>query len=267
MTESARFERKTITSDKVDLIWFDYGRPDAPPLMIVHGMGAGSDQFDADAQYFAARGYRVIVPDLRGHARSGKSPDGQYPIARMAQDLLDILDDAGCDQVDYVGNSLGGILALYLVKDHGSRFRTLTTFGTAPALALPALTPTLLPLTYKVLGKRAVGWLTARMTTPSPEGRAIVDALIRNYDPAVARAVGDALRQYDLSANALGFEGPFLIIRGERDVAINRALDPKLKALEARPNIRVIRLEGAGHCANLDTPDAFREAVLGFISG
>lgn len=266
MTQVARFERKTLASDKVELVWFDYGRPDAPPLMIVHGMGAGSDQFDADAQFFASKGYRVIVPDLRGHARSGKSPDGKYPIARMAEDLLSILGDAGCDTVDYVGNSLGGILALYLVKDNAKRFRSLTTFGTAPALNLPAFTPGLLPLTYRVLGKRAIGWLTARMTTPSPDGRAIVDQLIRDFDPQVAQAVGDALRHYELTDNAMAFEGPFLIIRGDRDVAINRALDPKLEALEARPNVTVVELKGAGHCANLDTPDAFRETVMRFIS-
>lgn len=263
---SARFERMTLSSDGIRLVWFDHGEPGAAPLMIVHGMGAGADQFDADARFFAARGYRVIVPDLRGHGRSGKSPDGNYAIARMAQDLIEILDDAGCGAVDYVGNSLGGILALHLVKERAERFRSLVTFGTAPALNLPSLTPALLPLTYRMMGKRAVGWLTARMTTPSPEGRAIIRPLVRDFDPAVARAVGDAVRNYDLAANALAFAGPFLILRGALDLAVNRALDPRLGELEKRPNVTVIRMEGAGHCANLDRPQAFRQAILDFLA-
>lgn len=266
MTETARFERRTRTSDGVDLVWFDHGSPDGEPLMIVHGMGAGSDQFDADARFFAGKGMRVIVPDLRGHGRSGKSPDTNYAITRMAQDLIEILDDAGCGAVDYVGNSLGGILALHLLADHKDRFRTLAMFGTAPALRLPSVTPTLLPLTYRVMGKRAVGWLTARMTTPTSEGRAIIGPLVRDFDPKVARAVGDAVRNYDLTANALAFEKPFLILRGDRDMAVNRALDPRLSALGKKANVRIVRMDGAGHCANLDQPEVFRKAVLEFLA-
>lgn len=265
MTEMARFERRTITGDGVEIVWFDHGQPDGRPLMIVHGMGAGADQFDADARFFAGQGFRVIVPDLRGHGRSGRAPEASYTIERMARDLLEIMADAGCEAVDYVGNSLGGILALFLLKDHARRFRTLTTFGTAPALTLPALTPSLLPLTYRLMGRRAVGWIAARSTTPTAEGRAIIGPLVRDFDPNVALAVGRAVHRYDLTANALGFEGPYLIIRGARDSAVNRALDPKLKVLEQRPNVTVVRMEGAGHCANLDRPDAFRKAVLDFI--
>lgn len=267
MTQTARFERRTTTGDGVDLVWFDYGQPDGPAMMIVHGMGAGSDQFDADARFFAAKGFRVIVPDLRGHCRSGKGPEAGYTIERMARDLLDIMADAGCETVDYVGNSLGGILALFLTRDHAHRFRTLTMFGTAPALDLPGLTPSLLPLTYRLMGRRAVGWLTARGTTPSKEGRAIIGPLVRDFDPGVALAVGRAVRRYDLTANALGFGGPFLIIRGSDDRAVNRALDPKLEALAQKPNVTIIRLERAGHCVNLDQPEAFRQAVLDFVSG
>lgn len=267
MTQIARFERRTTTSDGVDLVWFDYGQPDGPAMMIVHGMGAGSDQFDADARFFADKGFRVIVPDLRGHCRSGRAPEASYTIERMARDLLEILADAGCETIDYVGNSLGGILALFLLKDHAHRFGTLTVFGTAPALDLPGLTPSLLPLTYRLMGKRAVGWIAARGTTPSAEGRAVIGPLVRDFDPGVALAVGRAVRRYDLTANAMGFGGPLLIIRGANDKAVNRALDPKLKALAQKPNVSVVRLEGAGHCANLDQPEAFRQAVLEFVSG
>ena len=264
MTEMARFERRTITGDGVEIVWFDHGQPDGRPLMIVHGMGAGADQFDADARFSRARvsGHRARSAwpwPFRAGARAS------YTIERMARDLLEIMADAGCEAVDYVGNSLGGILALFLLKDHARRFRTLTTFGTAPALTLPALTPSLLPLTYRLMGRRAVGWIAARSTTPTAEGRAIIGPLVRDFDPNVALAVGRAVHRYDLTANALGFEGPYLIIRGARDSAVNRALDPKLKVLEQRPNVTWSAWRALAIAPISTGPDAFRKAVLDFI--
>jgi 3-oxoadipate enol-lactonase len=267
MTKTARFERTTLSSDGTKLVWFDYGEPGGKAIALVHGLAAGADQFDADALSFADQGFRVIVPDLRGHGRSGKPVSGDYAIARMARDVLEIFEDAGTGPVDYVGNSLGGILALYLVKDHAHRFSTLATFGTALALALPGLTSALIPLSYRLAGRRLVSGITARATTPSVQGREIVRKLVRDFDPAVGRAVGAVVSRYDLSANAAGFTKPMLIIRGANDRAVNRALDPALTALKGKRNLSVVEMAGAGHCANLDQPEAFRKAILDFVSG
>lgn len=265
---TARFERHTRTSDGVDLFWFDYGRQDARPLALVHGLAAGADQFDADARFFAHEGFRVIAPDLRGHGRSGKAPAGApegYTISRMARDLLEIFDDAQTGPLDYVGNSLGGILALHLAKDHGHRFRSLTTFGTAPALRLPKATGALIPLSYRIAGRGLTARLTAHTTTPNKDARPIVEKLVRDFDPAVGEAVARAVSRYDLLGNAMGYAGPWLIVRGALDRAVNTALDPALKKLEHKRNVAIVRMPGAGHCANLDQPDLFRQTLLRFL--
>ncbi|WP_196259994.1 alpha/beta fold hydrolase [Pelagibacterium limicola] len=267
MKSELRFERVTSSSDGVELVWFDYGEPGGRTLALVHGLAAGADQFDADARHFAGKGFRVIVPDLRGHGRSGKPASKDYSIARMAQDLLEIFEDAGAGPIDYVGNSLGGILALHLLKDHATCFNTLTTFGTAPALNLPGFTSALIPLSYRLAGKTVVSRLTAHVTTPAREGREVVAALIRTFDPEVGKAVGGVVSRYDLSANVLACKKPLLIIRGARDRAVNRKLDPALAALDALPNVTIVRMDGAGHCANLDQPELFRQTVLDFIAG
>ena len=56
----------------------------------------------------------MLVPDIRGHGRSG-APAGlraeDFSIPRLASDMIALLDDAGAAAVDWVGNSLGGIIA------------------------------------------------------------------------------------------------------------------------------------------------------------
>lgn len=267
IASSIRFERRTAASDGVILGWRDYGPPGAPALALVHGLGAGAEQFNADALYFAEHGYRVIVPDLRGHGQSEKPSSGDYSIPRMAQDLVEIFADAGTGPIHYVGNSLGGILALHLIGQQSSLFRSLTTFGTATTLNLPGWTATFIPWSYRIIGRKLLSRLSARGTTRTQQGRQVVEALLKAFDPDVGKAIGSIVAKYDLTAHALNMDKPYLIIRGADDKAVNRTLDPKLSQLGANPNITVSRMKGAGHCANLDQPEQFRNIVQNFIAG
>lgn len=260
-----RYDRTLRSSDGVQLVWHDYGPADARTVLLCHGLAASGEQFDADALFFARQGFRVIVPDLRGHGQSGKplTEDG-YAIDRMARDIVEILDASGAQRVDYVGNSLGGILALHLLATAPQRFRTLATFGTAPALGLPSMTSHVIPLAYQVAGRGLVGKLTARNTTSNLDARRLVEKIVTAFDPQVGRAVGRAVSRYDLGANLKAHQGPVLIIRGGRDIAVNRALDKGLRRMGKKANVELLDLAQAGHCANLDDPDAVRSALMDF---
>lgn len=264
---TAGIERRVAIGGGHDLVYDDYGPQTGEPVVLCHGLGAAGLQFDADAQALSRLGFRVLVPDLRGHGRSGK-PDPavaeNYAIAAMAADLVAMLDAAGAGRVHHVGNSLGGILALHLLADHADRFATLATFGTAMALNLPRFTPGLVPWSYRLTGARLMGKLTAWGTTPSPEGRAIVETMIAGFDPQVGRAVTQAVHRYDLFDNAAGFSRPYLMIVGSKDRQVNAALKRFIPRLLALPQFSLVEIEGAGHCANLDRPEAFRETVLEF---
>lgn len=255
------------TSDGTKVFRREYGPGDGPVVVLCHGLGAGGIQFDADARAFADAGYRVLVPDLRGHGASGRPDPGMaetYSIARMAQDLIEMFDAAGADRVHYVGNSLGGILALFLLGDHGRRFRTLATFGTALALDLPDFTSALIPLSYRLAGKRLAGKAAAWATTTNRAARPMIETLIGSLDPAVGAAIARAVSRYDFTANALGFAGPYLLMRGDADRQVNAALKASLPALAALDTFVLSEMAGAGHCANLDRPEAFRAVLLDF---
>src|SRR5690349_24602021 len=125
------------TSDGVRIVYDDTGPRDGVPIVLCHGLAAAGEQMDADAAFFAAKGHRVLVPDLRGHGRSGKPAAMRaedFSIARLALDQIEMLDHAHAGTVHWVGNSLGGIVALKMLETHENRFRTLATFGTSYSL-------------------------------------------------------------------------------------------------------------------------------------
>jgi 3-oxoadipate enol-lactonase len=182
----------------------------------------------------------------------------------MAGDMLAMLDHAGVGKVHWVGNSLGGIIALDLVARSPERFASLTLFGTAFALNLPAIVAPVFPLLYATMGRELLARVTAFNTTHHKPARPVIAAMARAFDPRVGHAISVHVRRYDLLANALAFAGPVLILVGGRDRAVNLALRPALKRIAPRHNWTVLELAEGGHCANLDATEAWREGLGAF---
>ena len=245
----------------------DHGPKTGPAVVLLHGLGANGTQFAADAQYFARQGRRVLVPDVRGHGQSD-APKGyraeDFAIPVLASDMLAVLDAAGVDAVDWVGNSLGGILALSLLGTAPRRLRSLAMFGTALRLNLPRIVATALPWGYRIVGRRLLSSVTGRMTSRDGSGQALVAKMLFDFDPRVGEAVAENVRRYDLTANALAYDGPMLLLRGGRDRQVNLALRDSLPVLNRQPNFTLVHLPEGGHCANLDVPEAFRSALESF---
>ena len=258
-------EKRFTTSDGVGLVYDDLGA--GTPIVLCHGLAAGGAQLMADAEYFAGRGYRVLVPDLRGHGRSGKpEPISRETLSlkRLAQDLREMLDHAEAGAVHWVGNSLGGIVALAMLPEHEKRFRTLATFGTSYKLDVPDFWAPLVPVVQTLMGKRLTGWIVAQGTTKNEAARPIIRRLIEDFDPQVGLHLTRNLAHYDVIANGVAASLPILMLRGGEDRLINRALGPTLAAMTGRPNFTLVEVPEGGHCANLDAADVVRAELERF---
>jgi 3-oxoadipate enol-lactonase len=234
-------------------------------ILLVHGLASSSIQFHHEALQFADKGFRVLVPDLRGHGASGV-PDGpvvaaDFAIPTMAGDLVDLLDHAGAREVHWVGNSLGGILALWLLgTTQVSRLRSLVLFGTCFSMNLPAKIDHVLRLSF-LPGADITAWLTARTTTTNATGREAIETAIKQFNVEAGAAIASNVRNYNFVANARAYRQPLLVLWGGKDHAVNLGLRGDIGKFSDRPNFRRIDLPEGGHCANFDMPDAFRAAV------
>ena len=263
-------EAEFITLGDYRIAYFALGPKEGRPLMLCHGLSANGLQFVADAHFFAGQGFRVIVPDLRGHGRStcpDKRSDGDFSIQRMAADLIAILDAENIKAVDWVGNSLGGILALSLMGTDRARLNKFISFGTSYRLSVPKIAVNLLLGAHALLGRNLMAKMAGPLTSKNKLGQAIITAMIRQADMDAVGRITRHLGQYDLSAEALSFDGQMLMIQGARDADINRALKKTLPEMLAHANFTRIKLADAGHMANLDQPDTVRHIILDFLTG
>jgi pimeloyl-ACP methyl ester carboxylesterase len=106
------------------------GRPDAPPVVLVHGFGASMRWWDVVTPALA-RDLRVIRIDLLGHGGSEKPRDG-YSMENQADIVAQAMDRLGVRGAPVAGHSMGGIVAAALAERHRDRVTRVMLIGTPP---------------------------------------------------------------------------------------------------------------------------------------
>jgi pimeloyl-ACP methyl ester carboxylesterase len=100
------------------------------PLVLLHGgMGIGADWrhvFPVDPD-----GYRIIVPDLRGHGRS-TNPSGAFTFRQSAADVLALLDELGVPAAKAMGMSLGAKTLLHMATARPSALSAMVLVSATP---------------------------------------------------------------------------------------------------------------------------------------
>jgi len=99
-----------LAQDGTEIFWRETG--EGRPLVLIHGYFSEADtnwiKF-GHADLLAKNGYRVIMPDLRAHGRSGKPHDpAHYPKDILADDQFALLAQLAHSDFDLGGYSLGG---------------------------------------------------------------------------------------------------------------------------------------------------------------
>ena len=106
---------------RMELHVVEWGDPDAPPVVCLHGVTGHAGRFRQLAEERWAGRFHVFAPDLRGHGRSGWEPP--WDVATHVADLVETVDALGIEQADWVGHSWGGRLVLELAAVHPERIR------------------------------------------------------------------------------------------------------------------------------------------------
>src|SRR5690606_26287722 len=100
---------RSYVSQRLRLRYVDWGNPEAPPLLLVHGGRAHSRNWDWVAQRLRHQ-WHVIAPDLRGHGDSQWADDGNYAMTGYVYDLAQLIHEQRLAPVTIVAHSLGGVI-------------------------------------------------------------------------------------------------------------------------------------------------------------
>ena len=104
------------------------------PLLLLHGFTGEASTWTSFCSIWGNQA-KLIIPDIIGHGKTDSPEEiNRYKIESAARDLLTILDILGVDQVDLLGYSMGGRLALTFALLFPERVRKLVLESASPGL-------------------------------------------------------------------------------------------------------------------------------------
>lgn len=114
--------------------FLEWGHPDAPPIVLLHGGHQSCHSWDL-VSLSLAQNYRVLALDQRGHGDSEWSRDVDYSNHTMALDAGAFIDALGLDRPILMGHSMGGRNSLLLTKQDPARLRALVVVDIGPEIS------------------------------------------------------------------------------------------------------------------------------------
>jgi pimeloyl-ACP methyl ester carboxylesterase len=102
---------RTYFSQRLRLHYVDWGNPDKPALILLHGGRDHCRSWDWTAEALRDD-WHVIAPDLRGHGDSQWPSDGHYSVAGYVYDLAQLIHQQNLAPVTLIAHSLGGHIVL-----------------------------------------------------------------------------------------------------------------------------------------------------------
>ena len=232
------------------------GSPSSPTVVFLHGAGGNRGMW---ATYSSDQWFG-LVPDLPGHGSCSK---GRWTMEASIEAVATLIEEQSpSGRAVLCGSSLGGYVAIATAHARPDLVEGLVLSGSTASYlgwggfetrafgwAVKAFGPVIRRLNAKALAD-----LPPEIGGPMIEGgmstRAASDALIR-------------LPGTDYHALLRAYEGPVLVLNGERD-KVNRKEEHE--AIEGLANASLQVLDDCGHSCVITKPDAFKAAVEAFVA-
>jgi pimeloyl-[acyl-carrier protein] methyl ester esterase len=261
------------TSAGVNIYYEEKG--EGRPLVMLHGWSGSGRLWHFQREL--ADSFRLVIPDLRGHGRSG-APASGYLLEDLAGDIVALFERLDLKDSLLLGWSLGSQVALAAFPQLRERISGLVLVGATPrftatdgyphGLTSNELRGMWLRLRRDFNGTMGAffrGMFAAGELTIEQEEHINREIVMGGHlpAPAVASASLEILSTVDLREMLPAIDRPVLLIHGSLD-----AICPPGAArymAKRLPDARLIIIDGAGHAPCLSRPDEFNAILRDYL--
>ena len=258
------------------------GDVDAPPVLMVHGLGSSSLAFAPAARRLAST-HRVICVDLPGFGDSDKKRY-RYTLAFYAERLVRLMDVLGLERCPWVAHSMGAQIAIWASLLYPDRISSLV-------LAAPAGLESFRPHERALLEQTvSPGWVRRQKERHVRENMALAfHRMPKDVEILVQRRLAMKGPELDGFAHAFAasvramleapvrkrlgeVRAPTMVLFGDDDRLVpNRMFRPRLRPHHLLEQARevmgaeTVLMEDTGHLLPFEQPVAFVEAIRPFL--
>lgn len=266
----------TIAVNDIDICYESFGPDEAPPLLLVMGLGAQMTLWSPGfVSELLERGFRVIRFDNRDVGLSSKSdgdpPDvmalyaksltgepveAPYTLSTMAADAVGLLDALHISAAHVVGASMGGMVVQMMAIDHPDRVLSMTSIMSTtgandvgqpdPAAIGALLTPPPTDRTGAIEATVATSRIVAGSLFDEDEARArAAEAFDRCFNPpGAAFQIAAIAATGDRTERLRNVQVPTLVVHGRQDSLVTLSGGEATAAAVAGADLVVFGLMG-----------------------
>ena len=269
---------RITTKDGTQIYYKDWGK--GQPIVFSHGWPLSADAWEDQMIFLAARGYRCIAHDRRGHGRSDQPWDGN-DLDTYADDLAELATTLDLRDAIHVGHSTGGGEVTRYIGRHGTkRVAKAVLIGAIPPLMLKTpLNPGGLPI--EVFDQLRASVLTDRsqffkdLSAPfygANRPGARVSQGLRDFFWMQGMLAGHnaaydcikAFSETDLTEDLKTFDVPTLILHGDDDQIVPIGASA-LRSSKIVKGSKLVIYPGAPHGMCSTLKDRVNEELLRFV--
>jgi len=256
-------------SNSLSLSYEEYGDSQAPTLIILHGFFASARNWRQVAKKLSEQ-YHVYIIDLRNHGLSPHAAIMDYPA--MANDIQQFIVEHAIKDVNILGHSMGGKVAMYLALKSPDIINKLLIADISPTnykhsfdVIISALKS--VPLAEINNRKQADDFLSAAIPELSfrqflLQNLVLVDGHYQwRIDLDIFAASADNIIAFPPVDSLMSYTASVLFLAGANSNYIKEA-----DVYSLFPNAKIECIQQAGHWLHAEQPDAFCQAVNQFLT-
>jgi 3-oxoadipate enol-lactonase len=242
------------------------GPETAPVLILSNSLGTTLHMWDGQVGPFTKH-FRLVRFDRRGHGKSGL-PKGPYSMEMLGRDVLAVMDAFGIKKANWCGLSMGGMEGMWLGANAPERFERMVLANTSSYFAdkkgwndrLALVRDKGVPAFANTNMER---WFTKGFRERDPQAIANMAAMFAATPLEGYLACAEAVRDMDHRDLLPRVQVPTLVIVGRHDPATTPDAGEYVR--NNIPGAEHFMIDAA-HISNVEQPQQFNDAVLGFLT-
>jgi len=249
-------------------IRYEVGGDGDDTIVFVHGHPFNRFMWGQQAEFFARKGWRCILLDLRGYGESSTATESYSCFQQFSKDIEALLDQLDIPNAVLCGLSMGGQIVMDCCERFPERVSGVVLVATAPQAETADSHRDRLAMADRLeregMGPYAEENLTKMLAAQSisemPDVAAFVLGMMQQSDPigaATAQRARATRLSYEPTLSKL--ECPALIVVGDSDAFTSRSDAELMNKLIAGSSL--LWLSDVGHMPNLERAAEFNEAM------